>query len=406
MILLFTLIGTTQMASAAGIKKVSITNPKNHPLLKEYFIPENQKYDKTDNGVQVYFQSKGTGYAQYYQLIAKKAGKTLWKKDFHVGVSLLGVERNLIFLYENNQNTAINGPSTLIVLNTQGKTIYRSGLNGAVVNDAYTYIRDGDAIYFVTDRFYDRLNEGGTTPGKLYSRMVAVSVKTGKILWTKGLGVANRPPLLYKGKIYVTDNNEGLFSFDAKGNKTLLLKDDNIDGQAVFSPKGYIYLTFFTDSNQDVLRAYDPEFRLLWSQPYDGFDVNLLVDDDLIFLSTYEYEGDVGRLYTINEKGKVLWTYKYKGYDSQGVVTSGNNVFFISRTDESEVIQLHNNLVAIDNRIFGFNKRTGALLYSTNLGSYSFATNEYPVSRVFTKNIQPIIEETSRTGKTSYYFLK
>jgi hypothetical protein len=415
--LLFSFLGGhTATIASAKVSKVPITNPKSHPQLKDYFVPLEDKYETTDNGVRVYFDRKDIGYAITSHVIAKKNGKTLWKKNFHGGVGLLAVEGNLIFLDEGNQNSSINGPSTLIVLNTQGKTVARAELNGSINMNGYEYIRSGDILYVVTDRSFERLQEGGTNPGKLYSRVTAISVKTGKVLWTKGVGLATQPPVLYKGKIYIIDHFNGLVSFDSKGTKAELIKDTTLQGKPYFSPKGQVYLAS-SDSNTYVesLRMYDAKFKLAWSKPYTGFFLELTFDQDLAILSTNEYI-DVktpigydfsGRMYTFNESGKLLWYFKHQGYNSMGTVVSGDNLFFISKImNPTKEYFFKDAIVLFNNRIWGLNKRTGAIVYKTGWGSYYFPTYQFPIEGKVQKANVPIIEEASSTNKKSYYLLK
>jgi hypothetical protein len=406
----------TSILANSVVKKVNIPNPKQYPGLKEYMIPLDQQYDKTDNGVQVYYKRIDHGYAMTGQLIAKKNGKTLWKKDYHQGYGILAVEGNFIFLQEAHQNSAIRGPHKLIVLNTQGKTVYRADLNGAINMDGYQYIRHGDILYFVTDRPFERMDSGGTDPSKLYSRVVAVSVKTGKILWTKGVGLVAAPPVLYKGKIYVTDHFNGLLSFDSKGVKSVLIKDTTLYEGPLFSPSGYVYLTSGDPvTYEESLLAFTPDFKLAWKQPFDGSFLSLAFDKDLVFLSTMKYADAKtslgyefsGRMYAFNEKGKLLWTHKHAGYNSQGTIVSGENLFFISYLANSAKEYFGKNYVVIfNNRLYGLNKRTGEVVHKTGVGSYYFPTYQYPIPGKAQKPNVPIVEETSSSNKKVYYLLK
>ncbi|MHC0037643.1 outer membrane protein assembly factor BamB family protein [Pseudoneobacillus sp. C159] len=418
MVIVFAMLGTSTISASSGaVKKENIANPKQYPGLKEYFVPLEQQYDKTDNGVQVYYKRIDLGFAITGQLIAKKNGKTLWKKDYHQGYGILAVEGNLIFLKESNRNSSISGPHKLLVLNTQGKTVYSTDLNGSINMNGYQYVRSGDILYFVTDRPFERQQFGGSDPSKQYSRVVAVSVKTGKILWSKGVGMVGSPPVLYKGKIYVTDQFNGLWSFDSKGTKNLVINDPTLEGRPYFSPNGYVYLTTGDPvTYKEQLVVYDPAFQLLWKQPYDGFFLSIAFDKDLIFLSTNQYVDDAktklgyefsGRMYAFNDKGKLLWSQKHAGYNTSGTVVSGDHLFFISYLmNPAKEFFGKNYIVVFKNRLYGLNKRTGEVVYKTGVGDYYFPTYQFEIPGKTQKPNLPIVEETSSTNKKTYYLLK
>ncbi|MDR6999655.1 hypothetical protein J2Y67_002105 [Neobacillus niacini] len=396
----------SMISAATGVvKKVNISNPKSHPLLKDYFTPENKRNLKTDNGVQVYSYPKDISMDLSMLLIAKKSGKTLWKKQYHPGVSLLAVEGNLIFLDERSPSLLDNSPSNLVVLNTKGKTLYRTHLNGSIAYDGYESVSFGDVLYFVTDRYYDRISEGRTTPGKKYSRVLGISIITGKILWSKSLGVVNRPPALYKGKIYVTDqSSKSLISFDSKGNEKVLIKDSFYDAPQ-FSPKGQIYMKTIGKGEDDTINVYDKDFHLSWKKTFNGYVTFIIFDQDLIYIGSTDFEG-TSWIYTLTDKGKLQWSIRYQGENSQGVGVSGNKLFFINKIENPQIIHLKNEMVVLENRIYGISKSTGSIFYKSGLGSYSFPTYQIPIAGKSIKPTVPIIEEKSRSGKLSYYLLK
>lgn len=406
-VLLFGLFCTPKLFAEAAITKVNIANPKSDPRLKEHFQRESAEglVHKTDNGIEVRYTSGR-------QLIMKKSGKTFFKKTYHTGVRLFGVEGNLIYLNEMNQYSA-GSSSKLIVLNTQGKTVYQINLNGAIVNQqAYGYIRYGDVLYFVTDRSYERLAEMGTDPSRKYSRVIGVSVKTGKILWQKEAGVVNQEPVLYKGRIYVTDRSPGsnrLLSFDSKGTETVHIADPSgfLMERPYFSPSGQVYLSGYdSTANKYYIRVYDQKFQLLRTQSYEGSFLTLTFNGNLALLSTYDFNGsDTGRLYAFNDQGKRLWSIKLKG-TLDPIIVSGNNIFFLDRIEEAKYIRLENEFVMLDTKVYAVNKSNGAVVYKTGLGDYEFpATGLAIPGRTQIAHI-PIIKETSTSGKKSYYLLK
>jgi hypothetical protein len=366
-----------------------------------------QRYQTTDNGVQIYFISDDMGYSN--TLLAKKDGKTLWKKDYPSEAGILAVEGNLIFLWES---TYRGGPVKLIVLNTQGKVVSTTTLNGSIVYNGYSHVRAGDHIYFVTDRWYERLSQGYTDPETLYSRIVAVSVKTGKVVWTKGSNLIIQPPVLHKGYLYVTDDFKGLIRCDTNGNLEVLIKDESLNSRPYFGPNDQVYFsTYERNKQKESLKAYDQNYKLLWEKPYEGSLMHLNFDKGLVILSTsdsYDANNSMGYdfnsfVYGFTYEGKLLWRFKHQGYNSMfgGPIVSSHLIYLLGQSlTPAKEFRLPNDYVAFDTRVYAINKWTGAVEFKTDIGAYYFP------GLVYTKNPKPIIEQTSSTGKKTYYLLQ
>jgi outer membrane protein assembly factor BamB len=208
--------------------------------------------------------------------------------------------------------------------------------------------------------------------GSVDDNLYALDANTGKQVWSfKTAGNISSSPAVVNGIVYAGSMDDNLYALDANTGKQVwsFKTAGNISSSPAIS-NGIVYIISNNDTWTDDLYALDASTgESKWSVPLDfaGFPTDSVISNGIIYIS----EPSLSKILAISATtGKKEWEISGDLWDPTIPAVSNGLIFIGSIAQTSDAVDMNNNPVLYDKRLYAFDETTGNMKWRFTGGGF------------------------------------